>query len=76
MANPVSLSNEARYPFLVPGGRGPDDLSAGAPPRLSLWQRLLLVLPRLKRDQEKAPLTGGVTENAASTLPGSIGWLN
>ncbi|MGD0320212.1 MAG: hypothetical protein ABSC00_01190 [Acidimicrobiales bacterium] len=56
MANPVSLSNEARYPFLVPGGRGPDDLSAGAPPRLSLWQRLLLVLPRLKRDQEKAPL--------------------
>jgi hypothetical protein len=40
----------------MPGGRGPDDSSAGAPPQLSLWQRLLLVLPRLKHDREKAPL--------------------
>jgi hypothetical protein len=56
MVNPARLRDEARYPFSMPGGRGPDDASAGAPPRLSLWQRLLLVLPRLKHDREKAPL--------------------
>ncbi len=28
----------------------------GAPPRLSLWHRLLLSLPRLRRDPDKAPL--------------------
>jgi len=40
----------------MPGGRDPDD-SEGAPPRLSLWHRVLLALPRLRRDEGRAPLT-------------------
>lgn len=39
----------------MPGGRDDDDVG-GAPPRLSLWHRLLLSLPRLHRDRDKAPL--------------------
>jgi hypothetical protein len=39
----------------MPGGRDDDDLG-GAPPRLSLWHRLLLSLPRFNRDRDKAPL--------------------
>lgn len=39
----------------MPGSRGPDDVE-GAPPPLSLWQRVLLALPRLRHDGQKAPL--------------------
>jgi hypothetical protein len=39
----------------VPGGRNPDD-SEGVPPALSLSQRLLLALPRLRRNADKGPL--------------------
>jgi hypothetical protein len=39
----------------MPGGRDDDDLG-GAPPRLSLWHRVLLSLPRFNRDGDKAPL--------------------
>jgi hypothetical protein len=39
----------------MPAGRESDD-SEGAAPKLSLTQRLLLALPRLKRDGGKAPL--------------------
>jgi len=39
----------------MPGGRDPAD-SEGTPPDLSFWQRLLLVLPRLRHDGVKAPL--------------------
>ncbi len=39
----------------MPGGRDDDDIG-GAPPRLSLRHRLLLSLPHLNRDTEKAPL--------------------
>ncbi len=39
----------------MPGGRDDDDFD-GAPPRLSLWHRLLLSLPRFNRDGDKAPL--------------------
>jgi hypothetical protein len=38
------------------GGRNPDDAGGGAPPRLSLWHRLLLSLPHLRHDSDKAPL--------------------
>jgi hypothetical protein len=44
----------SRYPFPMPNGRGPDDAEDG-PPRLSLWQRVLLALPSLRRDGDKAP---------------------
>jgi hypothetical protein len=37
------------------GGRDYDD-AGGAPPRLSLWHRLLLSLPHLKRDPDQATL--------------------
>ncbi len=40
----------------MPGGRDPDDAEGGAPPRLSLRHRLLLSLPHLRRDPDKAPL--------------------
>lgn len=40
----------------MPGGREDDDLG-GAPPRLSLRHRLLLALPHLRRDPDKAPLS-------------------
>ncbi len=40
----------------MPAARESDD-SGGVPPKLSLSQRLLLVLPRLKRDGDRAPLT-------------------
>jgi hypothetical protein len=39
----------------MPGSRGPDDVE-GAPPQLSLWQRVLLALPRLHHDGERVPL--------------------
>src|SRR5665213_3667838 len=39
----------------MPDSRDDDDLG-GAPPRLSLWHRLLLSLPRFNRDRDKAPL--------------------
>jgi hypothetical protein len=39
----------------MPGGRSPDD-SEGTPPPLSLWQRVLLALPRLKHDGARTPL--------------------
>jgi hypothetical protein len=38
----------------MPDGRGPDDREDGPPP-LSLWHRVLLSLPSLRRDQDKAP---------------------
>jgi len=39
----------------MPGGRDEDD-SGDAPPRLSLRHRLLLLLPHLSKDPDKAPL--------------------
>jgi len=51
----ASLAGDrGRYPFPMPGG--PDDSAGGAPTQLSLWQRMLLALPRLGRDPDKAPL--------------------
>jgi hypothetical protein len=40
----------------MPSGRPPTD-AAGVPPELSLWQRLLLALPRLGRNADKGPVT-------------------
>jgi hypothetical protein len=45
----------ARYPFPMPTGRDDDDFGGDAP-RMSLRHRLLLALPHLSRDPEKAPL--------------------
>ena len=39
----------------MPEGRHPDDAEGGSP-RLSVWQRVLLVLPRLRHDRDRAPL--------------------
>jgi hypothetical protein len=47
--------DQARYPFLMPAGRASDD-SEGIPPKLSLWQRTLLALPRMKHVGKEAPL--------------------
>ena len=38
----------------MPDSRGPDDIEDG-PPRLSLWHRVLLALPSLRRDGDKGP---------------------
>jgi hypothetical protein len=38
----------------MPDGRGSDDREDG-PPRLSLWHRVLLALPSLRRDGDKGP---------------------
>jgi hypothetical protein len=38
------------------GGRDPDYSEGGAPPKLSLRHRLLLLLPRFRHDPDKAPL--------------------
>lgn len=40
----------------MPDGRHADDVEGGAPPRLSFRQRLLVALPRVKRDGSRAPL--------------------
>lgn len=45
----------------MPGGRdpddweGPDDSAEAPPPQLNLWHRLLLALPRLGHDRDRAP---------------------
>ncbi|HXW36092.1 MAG TPA: hypothetical protein VEJ87_16065 [Acidimicrobiales bacterium] len=40
----------------MPLGQDSDDASGGAPPRLSLWHRFLLSLPKVSRDSDKPPL--------------------
>jgi len=45
----------------MPAARESDD-SEGAPPKLSLFQRMLLALPRLRRDGGKAPLGSRVRD--------------
>jgi len=55
LAHAASLGGDReRYPFAMPGG--PDDSAGGAPTKLSLWQRMLLALPHMRRDAGKAPL--------------------
>lgn len=41
----------------MPEGLEPEDSGQAAPTKLSLSQRMLLALPRVKHDREKAPLT-------------------
>jgi hypothetical protein len=53
---PFRPDRSARYPFSMPAARESDD-SGGVPPKLSLSQRLLLALPRLRRDADRPPLT-------------------
>jgi hypothetical protein len=40
----------------MPGGRATDDSQGGAHPRLSIWQRMLVALPKLRHEGPKAPL--------------------